>query len=127
MIVRDIKRERINKMKKLTKKRHRKIIKKLISKNEDVEDLRNIQQVAEFFEEDAESRKEGSALVAADAVRLLLDLININHSSDAYSALYELVEDRERDTVDDIIDILEELDERRLHLSYAYVLAISGR
>ncbi|MDO4338059.1 MAG: hypothetical protein Q4C91_08235 [Eubacteriales bacterium] len=114
-------------MKKLTKKQHRKIIEKLISKNEDVADLRNIQQVAEFFEEDAESRKERSVLVAADAVRLLLDLINTDCGSDAYNALYELVEDRKKDTVDNIIDILEELDERRLHLVYVYALAIAGK
>ena len=114
-------------MKKLTKKQHRKIIEKLIAKNEDVDDLRNIQQVAEFFEKDAESRKDGSVLVAADAVRLLIDLINTNHSSDAYNALYDVLEGRERDTIDDIIDILEELDERRLHLVYIYARAIAGK
>ncbi|MCI6998044.1 MAG: hypothetical protein MR936_15005 [Eubacterium sp.] len=82
-------------MKKLTKKQHREIIKNLIEKNQNVRDLRDIQQVAEFFEEDAECRKEGSVLVAADAVRLLFNLINAGCGSEAYSALYELWNDYE--------------------------------
>lgn len=82
-------------MKKMTKKQHREIIKNLIEKNQNVQDLRDIQQVAEFFEEDAECRKEGSVLVAADAVRLLFGLINAGCGSEAYSALYELLHDYE--------------------------------
>lgn len=113
-------------MKKLTKKQHRGIIGKLIARNKNIEDLRDIQQVAEFFKEDAEVRKEGDVLRDADAVRMLLDLINAGCGADAYSALYGLWEDRERDIIDDIIDILEELDERRLHLIYVHVKAISG-
>lgn len=82
-------------MKKLTKKQHREIIKNLIEKNQNVQNLRDIQQVAEFFEEDAECRKEGSVLVAADAVRLLFSLINAGCGSEAYSALYKLWSDYE--------------------------------
>ena len=63
-------------MEKLTKKQHREIITNLINENHNVKDLRNIQQVTEIFKEDAELRKEGSVLVAADAIRLLMDKLD---------------------------------------------------
>lgn len=115
-------------MKKLTKKQHRGIIKNLISKNEDVKELRYIQQVAELFQEEASTYEAGEeTLIAADAIRLLLDLIDNGLASDTYAALYDLLENEEGDTIDAIVDILEGLDERRLYLVYAYTLAISGR
>ena len=47
-------------MKKLTKKQHRAAIKNIVSKLEDVQDLRDMQRVAEILEEDEEIREEGS-------------------------------------------------------------------
>lgn len=88
-------------MKKLTKKQHRGIIGKLIARNNNIEDLRAIQQVVEFFKEDAEVRKEGDVLRDADAVRMLLDLINAGCGADAYSTLYGLWEEQEKDIIDD--------------------------
>ena len=83
-------------MKKLTKKQHRGVIRGLIAKNEDVKELRAIQQVAEFFQEEKDTCEEGmEVLTAAEAVRLLLHLIETGMGSDAYDALYGVLEDQD--------------------------------
>ncbi len=116
-------------MKKLTKKQHRGIIKGLVAKNEDVKELRIIQQVAEFFQEEEDTCEEGMEfLTTAEAVRLLLHLVNAGLGSKAYEALYGVLEDqdRERDEIDDILEVLEMLDERRVHLVHVHAMAIAG-
>lgn len=118
-------------MKKLTKKQHRGAIKKLISQNENVDQLRDIQQVAEIFQEENERCELGrETLVTADAVRLLLDLLSIHESGfpeNVYNALYSVLDSGERDIIDDIVDILEELDERKQRLVYTFVRAYAGK
>ena len=120
-------------MKKLTKKQHRGAIKKLISQNENVDQLRDIQQVAEIFQEENERCEQGrETLVTADAVRLLLELLSIHESGFAenvYNALYSVLDsgERERDTIDDIVDILEELDGRKQRLILTFVRAYAGK
>lgn len=118
-------------MKKLTKKQHRGAIKKLISQNENVNQLRDIQQVAEIFQEENERCELGrETLVTADAVRLLLELLSIHESGfpeNVYSALYSVLDSGERDVIDDIVDILEELDERKQILIYRFVRAYAGK
>lgn len=118
-------------MKKLTKKQHRGAIKKLISQNENVNQLRDIQQVAEIFQEENERCELGrETLVTADAVRLLLDLLSIHESGfpeNVYNALYSVLDSGERDIIDDIVDILEELDERKQRLVYTFVRAYAGK
>ena len=79
-------------MEKLTKKQHREIITDLMNENHNVKDLRNIQQVAEIFKEDAELRKEGSVLVAADVIRLLMDLLDMGYVQEVYEVLYDIKE-----------------------------------
>lgn len=113
-------------MKKLTKKQHRAIIKNLAAKCDDVRSLRAIQRVAEIFQEEADCREAG-VLTSADTIRLSLDLINEGRASDAYSALYGVWEDAEPDTIDDIVDILETLDERKRHLILTFVRAYAGK
>lgn len=44
-----------------------------------------------------------------------------------YTGVGAMLKKKERDTVDDIIDILKELDERRMHLVYVYTSAIAGK
>lgn len=79
-------------MEKLTKKQHREIITNLINENHNVKDLRNIQQVTEIFKEDAELRKEGSVLVAADAIRLLMDLLDMGYAQEVDEVLCDFKE-----------------------------------
>lgn len=79
-------------MKKLTKKQHRGIIRDLINENQSVQNLRYIQRVAEIFEEDAELRKEGSVLVAADVIRLLMDLLDMGYVQEVDEVLCDFKE-----------------------------------
>jgi len=48
--------------------------------------------VAEIFKEDAELRKEGSVLVAADVIRLLMDLLDMGYVQEVYEVLYDIKE-----------------------------------
>ena len=48
--------------------------------------------MAEIFKEDAELRKEGSVLVAADVIRLLMDLLDMGYVQEVYEVLYDIKE-----------------------------------
>lgn len=78
-------------MEKLTKKQHREIITDLMNENHNVKDLRNIQRVAEIFKEDAELRKEGSVLVAADVIRLLQKMAELEAEQENINEMLESV------------------------------------
>lgn len=112
-------------MKKLTKKQHRAVIRNLVAKCDDITSLRAIQRVAEIFQEEVDY--EAGVLTSADTIRLSLDLINEGQAGKAYSALNAVWEDAEPDTIDDIIDILETLDERKRHLILTFVRAYAGK
>lgn len=113
-------------MEKLTKKQHREIITNLINKNHNVKDLRNIQQVTEIFKEDAELRKEGSVLVAADAIRLLMDLFEEGNAAEAEKALYDLKEDATGELYR-ITTLLDKLDDTQLRHVYFFIRGMLGR
>ncbi len=80
-------------MKKLTKKQHRAAIKNIVSKLEDVQDLRDMQRVAEILEEDEQIREEGSVSNSAESIRLLLDLFEEGKIPEVYNLLYGFWED----------------------------------
>lgn len=112
-------------MEKLTKKQHREIITNLINENHNVKDLRNIQQVTEIFKEDAELRKEGSVLVAADAIRLLMDLLEKGNAAEAEKALYDLEEDATGELYR-VTTLLDKLDDTRLRHVYFFIRGMLG-
>lgn len=82
-------------MKKLTKKQHRAAIKNIVSKLEDVQDLRDMQRVAEILEEDEEIREEGSVSNSvsnsAESIRLLLDLFEEGKIPEVHDLLYDFL------------------------------------
>lgn len=90
----------------------------------DTYSLKCIQQVNDIFQDETENCEYGRTLPAADSVRTLCDLINEGHALEALEALESIPEDEERTTIDNIVSILKNLDERRLHLVEIYVKAI---
>lgn len=111
-------------MEKLTKKQHREIITNRINENHNVKDLRNIQQVTEIFKEDAELRKEGSVLVAAEIIRLLIHLLDSGYEPEVEKGLYDLWEDIQEDLDGD--NIYTEIDEMLHQIDVKQVLFIKG-
>ena len=119
-------------MKKLTKKQHRGIIRDLINENQSVQNLRNIQRVAEIFEEEANIiTQEGETCITADCIRLLLILIEENKEADAENALYSVyksVYGDERDELYcDISEMMNELDDTRLRHVYFFIRGMLGK
>ena len=113
-------------MKKLTKMQHKRIISGLVARNGKVQDLRYIQQVAELFQKEAETCNKSEALVACEGVRQLLDLIAAGRVHEAYSALYGISEGK-NDSVDDVLDTLEGLDDRQISLVLSFAKALAGK
>lgn len=106
-------------MKKLTKKQHRVAIKNIVSKLEDVQDLRNIQRVVRILEEDEKICEEGSASSSAESIRLLLDLFEKGKIPEVYNLLHDFWEDVQEgidgdNTYTEIVDMLHRLSVRNL-------------
>lgn len=102
-------------MKKLTKKQHRAAIKNIVSRLENVQDLRDIQRVAEIIEEDEEIREEGSVSNSAESIRLLLDLFEERKIPEVYNLLYDFWESvDEYNIYIDIYDMLHGVSSKEL-------------
>lgn len=111
-------------MKKLTKKQHRAAIKNIVSKLEDVQDLRDMQRVAEILEEDEQIREEGSVSNSAESIRLLLDLLAEGKIPEVHDLLYDFWEDVQEDIDGD--NIYTEIDDMLHRLSIKNVLFVRG-
>lgn len=111
-------------MKKLTKKQHRAAIKNIVSKLEDVQDLRDMQRVAEILEEDEEIREEGSVSNSAESIRLLLDLLAEGKIPEVHDLLYDFWEDVQEGIDGD--NIYTEIDDMLHGLSIENVLFVRG-